>query len=76
MSEYVCLLVTILYESQGTLLRVALRAHRDSFPEDFDDYPMEPENRKAVHAMLPAHVGSCGPVVAIEDLFDIHVLVQ
>jgi hypothetical protein len=68
-------LITVLYGD--TLLRVALKIDKWDLPEgrmrDIVDYPMEPENRKAIHAMLPLHVQSCGPIVDVEPLFGIHV---
>lgn len=70
MGDGVFLLVTVLYESEGTLLRCGLAMSRPS-NQDLLDYPMEPENRQVIHAMLPYHVQTCGPVVAVEELFDI-----
>jgi len=59
------------YDDQ--LLRVAFQCKRDALPVDRVDYPMEPENRKIIHALLPQHIQSCGPIVDIEDLCEIHI---
>lgn len=64
-------LVTVLYGD--TLLRCALKVKRDAVPDDCAEYPMEPENRKAIHALLPLHVQTCGPIVEVEDLFEVHI---
>lgn len=64
-------LVTVLYGD--TLLRCALQVKRDALPGDCAEYPMEPENRKAIHALLPLHVQTCGPIVAVEELFEVHI---
>jgi hypothetical protein len=64
-------LITVLYGD--TLLRCALQVKRDALPGDCAEYPMEPENRRAIHALLPLHVQSCGPIVEVEDLFEVHV---
>ncbi|MFA5378113.1 MAG: hypothetical protein WC455_20340 [Dehalococcoidia bacterium] len=69
MNDEINLLVTILYND--TLLRVALKCK--DLPGDCAKYPMEPENRKTIHALLPLHVRSCGPIVDVEDLFEITV---
>lgn len=69
MSDDVNFLLTILYGD--TLLRCALKVKRDSLPGDAAEYPMEPENRAALHKRLPLHVRSCGPIVAVETLFEI-----
>ena len=71
MSEYINWLITILCED--TLLRCALQVRRDALPGDCAEYPMEPENRQVIHALLPPHVRTCGPIVAVEDLFEIHI---
>ncbi len=64
-------LVTVLYGD--TLLRCALQVKRDVLPGDCAEYPMEPENRKAIHALLPLHVQTCGPIVAVDELFEVHI---
>ncbi len=72
MSDEICWLVTVLYE--GTLLKCALRVKKAAVSQDCQDFPMEPENREAIRALLPLHVRSCGPVVAVDDLFAVEVL--
>ena len=72
MSDTINWLITVLYSD--TLLRCALQVNPKALPGDCAAYPMEPENRKAIHALLPLHVRTCGPIVAIEELFEIHVV--
>ena len=72
MSNYITFLITILYND--TLLRCALKIHRDKLQNDCDEYPMEPENRKFIHSLLPTHIQSCGPIVEIEEIFDIEII--
>lgn len=71
MDDNVNWLVTVLYHD--SLLKCALQVKRDALPGDCAEYPMEPENRKAIHALLPLHVRECGIVVAVEEIFDIHI---
>jgi len=75
MDNDICWLVTVLYDDQ--LLRCALRVDKHDLPsgrmDDIAKYPMEPENREAIHALLPPHVRSCGPVVDVQSLFDVHI---
>ena len=71
MSDDINWLVTVLYGD--TLLRCALQVKRDALPGDCAEYPMEPENRKAIHALLPLHVQTCGPIVAVDELFEVHI---
>ena len=73
MGNELCLLITLLYEANQTLMRVALKLDRNEISEDCQKYFMEPENRASVHALLPNHVRSLGPIVNIEELFEIHV---
>jgi hypothetical protein len=71
MGNDICWLVTVLYGD--TLLQCALKVPRTAVGCDCWEYPMEPENRKAIHALLPLHVQTCGPIVAVEELFDVHI---
>lgn len=73
MSDDVCFLITLLYGDQ--LLKCALKCKRDQLPGDAWEYPMEPDNRAAIHALLPEHVRSCGPIVEVTTkLFDVHIV--
>lgn len=71
MSDYTCLLVTVLYGDQ--LLRCALKVKNDTFPSNGRGFWMEPEIREIIHGLLPLHVRSCGPVVEVEDIFEVEV---
>ena len=65
MGESICYIVTVLCTVDMTLLRCAVRA------EGWIQYPMEPEERAAMHELLPLHVRSCGPIVDVQQIFEI-----
>lgn len=67
MSDYICFLITLFYEAE--LIRCALKVKRDTLPSDLSDYPME--YRDELHKLLPLHVRSCGPIVEIEEIFEV-----
>lgn len=66
----ICFLITIIYNLE--LLKCALKVKRDSLPGDCAEYPMELENRKYLYNLLPIHVQNCGPIVNIEEIFEVH----
>lgn len=70
MGNEICFLVTILYDQE--LLKCAIKVKQNDLPEDCIDYPMEPESKKLIHSLLPEHVKSCGPIVDIEEIFEVH----
>ena len=71
MGSDICFLITVLYGD--TLIRCALKVNRDKLGGDVADFPMEPENREKLHALLPLHVQNCGPIVDVDrSLFEIH----
>jgi len=70
MSEDYCFLITILYGE--SLLECALKVKRKNVGVDVCQHPMEPENRKVLHGLLPLHVQTCGPIVEVRELFEIH----
>lgn len=72
MEEYICFLITVFYESAESTLDCALRVRRDSLPGDCAEYPMEPENKEYLYGLLPEHVRSAGPIIQINNLFEIH----
>ncbi len=69
MSEFSCFLITVLYGDE--LLNCALKVKRDLISTDCQEFPMEPENRKTLHEMLPLHVRTCGPIVKVSKIFEI-----
>ena len=73
MSDEINWLVTVLYEANNTLLQCALKVRREALPGDCVEYPMEPESRAAIRELLPLHVRSCGPIVAVDEIFEIEV---
>ena len=75
MDNLVSLLVTVLDESEGTLLRFAIKLDPDSISNFWEhcEFPLEKAARDAVHSVLPDHVKKCGPVVEWEQIFDVYV---
>jgi len=69
MSEYISFLITVLYGE--TILKCGLKVKRDSLIGDIIDCPMEPENKKFLHELLPMHVKECGPIIDVEEIFEI-----
>jgi len=74
MGNETCFLITILADDQ--LLRCALRIPNEEIPGDVGEYPMEPENKLFLHSMLPDYVRKWGPVVAVENIFSVHVVTK
>lgn len=74
MGEFISFLITVLYN--GTLVRCALRFSKESLQGDCVEYPMQPANRKQLHALLPLHIRSMGPIVKVERIFDVIDLVM
>jgi hypothetical protein len=74
MSEYICILITVLYESQKTLLRCAVKIRHADIDYDTIKYWAEPENKTLLHSLLPLHVRSCGPIVEVKEIFEIEMV--
>jgi hypothetical protein len=68
-SDYICFLVTIYYESAKSLLECAMRVHNSIL--SFDDIEYWGESRDKIHSLLPAHVGSCGEIVKVQRIFEV-----
>ena len=73
MGNDVCFLITILYEVSGTTLECALKVDREKLSNDCISYPMEQNSRYQLHKLLPSHVRSCGPIVKVELIYEVHV---
>jgi hypothetical protein len=71
-SSQVCFLITVLYGE--STLKCALAFDRDTVPEGVIDYPMNPDSKPILHAMLPLHVRSAGPIIDVEEIFEVHVV--
>lgn len=69
MSSYISFLVTVLYGDE--LIKCALKIDMRDYTDELTSYPMEPEHRKILHSLLPLHVQSCGPIVDIENIFEV-----
>lgn len=72
MSEYECFLITVLEGER--LLKCALKVKRTLIKNDLWEYPMEPENKEFLHNLLPLHVRNCGPIVDVENLFEVEMI--
>lgn len=72
LNNKVSLLITLLYE--GTLLRCAIKTDMDILNDDVLTYPMEPEHNSTICNLLPNHIKSCGPVVEVQQIFDVCIL--
>ena len=64
------LLVLVLYNE--SILKCAIKISPDLLPKDFEEFPME--YKEKLSEFLPLHVKSCGPIVAIEEIFNVHVV--
>ena len=72
MAREVSFLIAILYEL--TIVRVALKIDRAKLSSECFMYPMEPENRAELLSHLPQHVRDMGPIINVEDLFEVTVV--
>ena len=68
MSEYRTFLITLLYGSE--LVRCALKVHDSLISHETVEFYLEEESKRALHALLPSHVASMGPIVQVELLFE------
>ena len=73
MDGYICFLITVLHNE--SVLKVALKLDKNK--EDISDYvlkfPLEPKSKKVLHSFLPSHLRVCGPIIDVENLFDVHI---
>ena len=72
MNDDICLLITVLYATEETILECALKIKRNMLSDDCVAYPMEPENREYLHSLLPSYVRENGPIIKVEEIFAIH----
>jgi hypothetical protein len=63
MSSDISLLIAILYE--GELMWCALKVAGNKIPGHVD------EHKELIHSMLPLHVRECGPIVEIQEIFEV-----
>jgi len=71
MSDYICFLITLFYRSAEVTLECALKVNTDRLSEDCITYPMKPEHKEYLHSLLPLHVRNRGPIVNIQQIFEI-----
>lgn len=69
MNGDICLLVRVLCKSQNSILACALRISQDSLSEAAINYPND--EKEEIFELLPLHVKSCGPVIQVEQLFEV-----
>lgn len=77
MDKQMSLLITLLHETRregAVLIRCALSFDPAELDPQCVKYYNEPENRILIHALLPTHVQKIGPIVDIEDLFNITII--
>ncbi len=67
------LLVTVFYESQRQLIKCALGITKEQAWKIEGRHLESNEVKGLVNSFLPLHVKSCGPVVHVEDIFEIHL---
>jgi hypothetical protein len=72
MGEELCFLITLL-ASDNMLIRVALKVNEKDFPEECREGPTLYEDKTVLWNMLPLHCQTIGPIVQVEDLFEITV---
>ena len=71
MSDQLSFLITLLYD--GGLLRCALKVPQEVMPSDWFERPMASECLAVLQGRLPLHVQSLGPIVEVQEIFNIHV---
>ena len=68
------LLITVWYKNTAIpeLVRIAFSVMRDDIlAEELGDIPTSPDNYEFLHDELPMHIRNMGPIVKIEELFDV-----
>jgi len=74
MNDNINWLVTILYNQE--LVRIAFQCKPKDLPPHVREHPMAIDSRAIIRNLLPHHIKSCGPIVDIEELFDVHTTKQ
>ena len=81
LGEYICFLVSLLYTSQNSILKCAVKIKRKKIPGELQDedscsthdYYYEQDNFKEfIHEHLPLHVKGVGPIVEVVPIFEVH----
>lgn len=72
MSDYMCFLITQYYNRM--LIKSALKVHVDKLPPGIQYKPNCDGSKKALLALLPLHVASCGVIVDVELIFEVAVV--
>lgn len=77
MGKHITFLITLLQTSEMcgmTTLQCALKIDKTNFESDWYDYPMEKDSREIIHALLPMHVQSVGPIIDVKTIFDCKIV--
>lgn len=64
------LLVTVYYEFDKSLIKCAVKFQARGFEYEFW---RETENLRILNEYLPLHVRSCGPIVNVEQIFEVSI---
>jgi len=77
MTEWLCYLITVLHTDGMLTAQCAIKVHQDDLTDDIKaGYYMEPECREFLHNLLPDHVKSMGPVIHVEEIFEVEVVAR
>lgn len=73
MTPFTCFLITFCQnlDVQHTLLRVAIKLPTIEIPTDVLNYPNELNSHAFLKGYLPLHCVTLGPIVAVEQIFDV-----
>ncbi len=71
MDEHICFLITLLYGNQ--LIKCALKVKANDIDTECAIHPMESECREVLHGLLPLHVRELGPIVNVDEIFEVEV---
>lgn len=74
MGDQIYFLITVFCKGGENLAQVALKVPRNKLTGDCAKYPMEPENKAQLHALLPRNMQDMGPIVDVTQIFSIHVV--
>ena len=74
MDDHIVWLVTVAAVEMSQLVRCALKVRIADLPSGCAAYPMEPECRVAIHALLPDHIKKCGSIVEVTEIGDVCIV--
>jgi hypothetical protein len=71
--DYKCVLLQILHE--GRLIAHAMKIHNDRWPID-EGSEWSTSTMSKLHDLLPSHIKNLGPVVDVQEIFDISLVLS